>query len=177
MKVVIASKNPVKIAATRNGFEAMFPETSFSFEGISVPSNVSNQPMSDQETWQGAKNRAENARIAKPQADFWVGIEGGIAEHNGQMEAFAWMVILDKMRQGSAKTCTFFLPPKVCQLIEKGYELGEADDQVFGTDNSKQKGGAVGLLTGEIITRETLYRPAIILALIPFKQKALYPII
>ena len=174
MKVVIASKNPVKIAATQSGFEAMFPQISFSFEGVSVASNVNDQPMSDEETWQGAKNRAENARKLRPQADFWVGIEGGVTGHHDKMEAFAWMFILGKHGQGSAKTCSFLLPPEICQLIKKGYELGEADDKVFGTANSKQKGGAVGLLTEGVIIRQTLYQPAIILALIPFKQKKLY---
>jgi non-canonical (house-cleaning) NTP pyrophosphatase len=33
----------------------------------------------------------------------------------------------------------------------------------------------VGLLTGNIITRETLYTPAVQLALIPFIRPELYP--
>ena len=53
-------------------------------------------------------------------------------------------------------------------------ELGDADDQVFGTHNSKQKGGAVGLLTHQLIDRTAYYREAIILALIPFVQPEFY---
>ena len=44
MKIVIASKNPVKIDAVRTGFQKMFPSEKFSFEGISVPSDVE-EPM------------------------------------------------------------------------------------------------------------------------------------
>ena len=53
-------------------------------------------------------------------------------------------------------------------------ELGQADDVVFGATNSKQAMGAVGLLTGGLISRADLYRPAVLLALIPFKNAALY---
>jgi non-canonical (house-cleaning) NTP pyrophosphatase len=34
--------------------------------------------------------------------------------------------------------------------------------------------GAVGILTGDVLTRTTYYEPAIILALIPFKNPELY---
>ena len=49
-KVIIASKNPVKINAVEIGFGKTFSNNEFSFEGVSVPSGVGDQPMSDQET-------------------------------------------------------------------------------------------------------------------------------
>jgi non-canonical (house-cleaning) NTP pyrophosphatase len=52
--------------------------------------------------------------------------------------------------------------------------LGEADDLVFGRSNSKQANGAVGLLTDDAVTRTTYYVPAVIFALIPFKNAELY---
>ncbi len=45
---------------------------------------------------------------------------------------------------------------------------------LFKKQNSKQQNGAVGLLTNDLITRETLYHQAVILALIPFLNQALY---
>ena len=57
-KVIIASKNPVKIQAVKNGFEKMFPTQEFEFIGVSVLSNVADQPFSNDETFRGAKNRA-----------------------------------------------------------------------------------------------------------------------
>lgn len=174
MKIIIASKNPVKIQATLQAFRAMFPTESFEIEGVRVPSGVSAQPMSDQETWIGAVNRIENAKIHHPNADYWVGIEGGIIRHGNEMETFAWIIIQSPTLQGKARTCGFFLPPKVTALVEEGYELGHADDMVFGASNSKQTSGASGLLTGNVITRMTLYQPAVVLALIPFRNKALY---
>ena len=36
-KVIIASKNPVKINAVKKGFKKMFPNENFDFNGVSVP--------------------------------------------------------------------------------------------------------------------------------------------
>ena len=69
---------------------------------------------------------------------------------------------------------SFYLPPQVAELVRQGVELGEADDIVFGQSNSKQASGAVGLLTGDVIDRAGLYEGAVILALIPFKNRQLY---
>ncbi len=173
-KVVIASKNPVKINAAKNGFKEMFPNEKFIFEGCSVPSGVSDQPMDNDETKRGAINRAKNAKAKLPDADFWVGIEGGIEKTAHEMEAFAWIVIQSAKLQGKAKTGTLYLPEAVVKLVNEGKELGEADDIVFKDTNSKQKGGAVGILTGNIINRTAYYSQAVILALIPFKNKELY---
>ncbi|MDP2860689.1 MAG: inosine/xanthosine triphosphatase [bacterium] len=174
-KIIIASKNPVKINATLNGFRKMFPNEQFEIEGVSVLSEVSDQPKSDSETFRGAWNRADNAYKENPNADFCVGIEGGIEEKNKDTEAFAWVVIKAKDGGlGKARTSTFFLPPQITELIKQGKELGEADDMVFGRTNSKQENGAVGILTDNVADRTKYYTEAVVLALIPFKNKKLY---
>ena len=175
-KVIIASKNPVKINAVSNAFKEMFPTESFDVEGVSVTSGVNKQSQNDSETLQGALNRIEIASKTT-EADFWVGIEGGIEEKNSDMEAFAWVVVKAKDGKfGKSRTGTFFLPPKIAELIKQGKELGEADDIVFGRINSKQENGAVGILTNNIVDRTKYYTEAVVLALIPFKNKHLYSI-
>ncbi len=174
MKIIVASKNPVKINAVKIGFEKMFPKAIFKTEGISVPSDVSDQPMSHEETLRGALNRATNAMKENEVADYWVGIEGGIEKKGLEMSAYAWVFIKGKEKAGKAQTGAFFLPPSIVELINEGKELGEADDIVFGHTNSKQQGGAVGLLTHNIIDRTSLYVDAVIMALIPFKNENLY---
>jgi len=173
--IIVASENPVKIDAVQSAFERMFPDEDFHFEGIDVQSGVSDQPMTDQAALQGAINRAQNAQDASPRADFWVGVEGGCDTYEGEMVAFAWIVIRSGESEGSARTAQFRLPKEVQRLVTSGMELGDADDRVFGRENSKQKSGAVGLLTSDVVTRTTLYEQAVILALIPFKNPDLYP--
>tara|TARA_R110001592_G_scaffold68488_3_gene209821 strand:- start:3975 stop:4505 length:531 start_codon:yes stop_codon:yes gene_type:complete len=175
ISVVVASKNPVKIKCTEQAFKEVFKNEALAFTGINVPSNVADQPMSDKETLQGARNRAKNAQSANPKADYWIGIEGGIAEtEEGEMQAFAWISIISKNQKGEARTATFTLPPKIAELIHQGIELGVADDMVFKRSNSKQSNGAVGILTHDLIDRAEYYRPAIVLALIPFINPELY---
>ncbi|WP_421763951.1 inosine/xanthosine triphosphatase [Ekhidna sp.] len=174
MKVIVASKNPVKIDCTQIGFNQVFPNEEISVEGVAAHSGVADQPMTNVETMQGAKNRAQHIKNEFPHANFWVGIEGGIEDTNAGMEAFAWVVILAKNQKGQSRTSTFFLPPKVRALVLQGVELGHANDQVFEDHNSKQKGGAVGSLTNGLLGRTAYYEQAVILALIPFVNKELY---
>ena len=173
-KIVLASNNPVKIQATQAAFERMFSGQAFQIQAVSVASGVPNQPASDRETLEGAWNRAHNAALAHPEGDFWVGIEGGVEAQGDQLAAFAWVVILSEEMSGKSRTGTFFLPPRVAELVRQGYELGDADDLVFGKFNSKQKNGAIGILTGNVVDRKKLYEQAVILALAPFKNMELY---
>ena len=172
--IVIASTNPVKSQAAAEGFEAMFPQEEFRMLPLKVQPAISIQPMTDAETLQGASERAHTARELAPDADYWVGVEGGAQVVDGQLGVFAWVVVLDRERMGKGRSGEFYVPEKVAALVRGGMELGTADDQVFGRTNSKQKNGAVGLLTDDAIDRKGLYVPAVIFALIPFKNPELY---
>ncbi|TPE46319.1 inosine/xanthosine triphosphatase [Pontibacter mangrovi] len=173
-KVVIASKNPVKVNAALDGLQRMFPEAAFVPEPASVPSGVADQPMTEHETLQGALNRVANAKQAHPEADFWIGIEGGVEVIGGELATFAWVVVQDREQQGKARSGTFFLPQQVRELVEQGVELGTANDRIFSHSNSKQKGGAIGILTHNVVDRRELYEQAVVLALVPLRNKSLY---
>lgn len=174
-KVIVASTNPVKLKSVQEGFMQMFLGQEFEYIPCNASSGVRDQPMSEQETLDGATNRAKNSQIQFPDGDYFVGIEGGIEEIVNGMEVFAWVVVLSRKGVvGRGKTGSFFLPQAVAELVKTGMELGHADDKVFGRENSKHSNGAIGLLTGDIITRTQLYIPAVIFALIPFKNPSLY---
>lgn len=169
IKVVVGSTNPVKIEAAREGFRVMFPDLTFEIQGVEATSGVSEQPFGDEETLLGAHQRALNAQT--PAADYTVGIEGGVAEMGDDLMAFAWVVVISRDgKVGKAKSGAFILPEEVSILVKAGMELGHADDRVFGQENSKQRNGSIGLLTGDVITRTTYYAPAVMMALIPFKN-------
>ncbi len=174
-KIVVGSKNQLKIDAAVDGFRKMFPEELCEGFGISAASGVNDQPMGEEETYMGALNRAQNALKEMPEADFGVGIEGGIEERNGELMSYAWIVVCSKEgRVGKGRSGAFVLPPPVAELVRQGKELGDADDIVFGKTNSKQANGAVGLLTGDVLVRRSFYTDAAVLAWIPFKNKKLY---
>jgi len=169
--VIIASLNPAKINAVKSAFDAAFPNQEFDFQGVSVASGVADQPMSNQETYQGAVNRVNNAIQASPNGNFYVGLEAGI---EGNV-TFAWMVIESNGQRGESRSASLMLPPLVIEKLADANELGDVMDEVFGTDNIKQKGGAIGLLTHNQLTRSSVYHQALILALIPFVNPEHFP--
>lgn len=173
-KVIVASMNPVKINSVKLGFEKMLPGEEFEFVGVSAPSDVPDQPMGDEETLRGAMNRGKNAKQMKPDAQYWVGIEGGLIDSYGELTAIAWIVINSQTLSGKSKTSSFVLPEKIATLVRAGHELGDADDMAFDQTNSKQKGGTVSNLTNGVIDRTGYYVGSVVLALIPFVNTELY---
>ena len=174
VKIVVGSTNPVKGRAALEAFQSMFPEQSFELQQIAVPSGVSVQPVGQEETLRGAQNRALAAQQALPEADYWVGLEGGVQEMGDDLMAIAWMVVRSRTRVGQSCTAGFYVPPEVARLVRAGMEVGEADDLVFHMNDSKRNSGASGILTHGVIDRAGLYGHALILALIPFKNEDLY---
>lgn len=169
-QIVVASTNPVKIAAALDGFQRMFPARPWQAASVAAPSGVAAQPMSDDETRQGARGRVEAARQIMPDAAYWIGIEGGCAPEGERLQVFAWVVVTDGTSWGESRSAMFYLPDEAARLVLSGMELGAADDVLFGRANSKQQNGSVGLLTGDIIDRKRYYEEAVVLSLIPFKN-------
>jgi inosine/xanthosine triphosphatase len=175
IKIAVGSQNPVKIEATKEAFLAIWPHEEFKIEGVSVPSGVSNQPMSDEESITGAKNRAK-AALQETGADYGVGLEGGLQEIKGVWFDCGWVVIVDKEgSEGIGATVKMETPPKAIDMIKQGKELGEVMDILFERTNTKQAEGHFGLMTHNAITRTRGLRDAVISALARFLQPQLYP--
>ena len=172
--ILIASGNPVKRAAALKGFQLMFPLEQFTIQQETVDLGIPVQPVNDAETLDGAARRAQDVKQRFPGADFWVGIEGGVKDEPPGLGAFAWAVVFSTLQQGCGRSGEFILPNTIANYIRQGMELGEADDLVFSRNNSKQQNGAIGILTNDVIDRTSLYVPAVVFALIPFKNPELY---
>ena len=99
-----------------------------------------------------------------------MGIEAGL---DGQ-HTFAWMVIAQDDMRGEARSASLPLPPEALNALHQGEELGDVMDRMFSQHNVKQKGGAIGMLTGHRLTRSSVYHQALIMALIPFMHPHLY---
>ena len=173
IQVIVASKNPVKIQSTIKGCTTFFPDLDWTITGASVPSGVSDQPMSDHETLQGALNRATTAMDQYPDAKLWVGIEGGCAIEHGRMWVFAWVVVRSKTKIERAKTSAFCLPQNIAKLVQESKELGTATDIVFGQQNTKHSQGVVGMLSNGHIDRTEYYIQPMIMALMGFTRTEL----
>lgn len=175
MKVIVGSKNPVKFNVTKDVFESVFSSEEIEFLPCSAASGVPDQPYGIEETKTGALNRALDCQKQFPDADYFVGLEGGIEIIDDEYWVTAWMCVLDKNgKQGFGRTSSFMLPEKITQLLKDGMELGHATDVVFDDDNSKHKGGVIAFLTDEGVTRTDFYMDALRFALIPFVKSEFY---
>ncbi|KDE36931.1 inositol monophosphatase [Kosakonia radicincitans UMEnt01/12] len=162
--VVSATTNPAKIRAILHAFNEIFGEGSCHIESVSVDSGVPEQPFGSQETRAGARNRVNNARKLRPDADFWVAIEAGIDEGS----TFSWVVIENPQMQGEARSATLPLPEIILQRMRAGEALGPVMSNYTGIDEIGRKEGAIGVFTAGKLTRESVYHQAVILALSPF---------
>ena len=172
--VAVGSRNPVKLRAVARAFERMLPPVTAAVRGVSVSVQVPDQPVGDLQTLRGARQRAAAAKACVPEAEFCVGLEGGVAEVGDRLAAFAWAVVSGDAAEGLGRTATFIVPPAVAALVRDGLELGDADDRVFGCSNSKRGLGAVGILTHGLVDRAAFCEQAVVMALIPFTNRPLY---
>lgn len=180
-RAVLGSASPAKHRAAREALHLAFGPGAPELVSRAVPSRVAEQPIGDRQTRRGASHRARGAlRLAGPDG-LGLGIEGGVVEEGRDLWAFAWVAVLGfdpdapcRLIRGHARSAAFVLPTEVARRVRAGEELGDANDATFGTTGSKLVRGAVGMLTQNRIDRAELYRPAVVLALLPWLRPALY---
>ncbi len=151
MKMYIGSMNPAKIKAVKNAFpEAEVVE-------IDVASKVSLQPFSDEETMEGAVNRARECASLNPDS-VGIGLEGGVMELNGELFLCNWGALInEKGHTFLASGARIPLPEEVAAQLEKGIELGEVMDEYSQRKDVRKKEGAVGIFTNELVSREEMF--------------------
>ena len=176
MKVLIGSENSVKIQSVKEGFLKFFEHVEV--EGISVDTGVPHQPVNN-ETFEGAKNRAENIKRINDQqslgATFFVGIEGGVLQLLDRWFSVNVVYILDHHNRDSfATTGLYELPSALSKdlLIKK--DLGHAIAALANDSFAARERGTVAFLTDGKIDRFQNQVQGITLALIPFVNDNLY---
>jgi inosine/xanthosine triphosphatase len=176
VNIAIGSNNPAKIKAVETAFEMM--GYSVTALGMEVPSGVSSQPLSDEETIKGAINRAKTVltTVSSPAAyDYAVGLEGGVVETPFGMFLCNWGAVINKEGMvGIGGGLRIELPSVVAEQIRHGKELGDVMDEWIGGRNIKKKEGAIGILTANHITRQMMFRDVVITAFSRFLHPAYY---
>jgi len=172
-RVAVGSRNPVKLAAVRAILERVQP--SLHLEGVEVESGVPEQPVGDEQTQRGARNRAI-AALRVTGAELAVGLEGGVVVlDDGRMRSCAWAVVVDHNgREGMGGSLSMPLPELVAARIRAGEELGHAMDAIANVVGTKHGRGAVGILTAGLIDRQGAYEPMVAYALAPWLAPAFF---
>ena len=172
MKVLIGTKNPGKIQGAKQALENYFADVDI--EGISVPSEVSEQPVNN-EIYEGARNRVDNlmkyAKENNIEAEYFLGIESGITNSLGKWVIINIAVIKDKDGYESWGTSSAFpVPDKyVNKIIET--DLGKVMDYIFEQNDLRSGKGGISFLTDDKISRIDITKEAFIMALIQHTKK------
>ena len=171
-KIAIGTTNPSKIEAVKMKVLQQWPDCEI--VPVSVPSGVSDMPMSDAECIEGAKNRAL-ASIKSAGADLGVGLEGGVMMMPEGMMLVGWVAIVDGTgRVGLGSSARIPLPDFIAQRVRAGEELGPVMDTVVNETNTKHRGGASGILSGGLTKRSESFATAVAYALSPFVVPQFY---
>lgn len=151
MQIVIGSKNKAKVKAVQSVFQN---ETVISLQ---VPSHVSTQPFSDEETRVGAMNRALECAKLYP-TSYCIGLEGGVMYVGENLFLCNWGAFTTPDKNiFTASGARIALPDKITAELLAGKELGEVMDQFANKEEVGQKEGTIGILTNNEITRESMF--------------------
>ena len=179
MRLNIGSKNIVKIEALKETIKDYDFLSDTEVIPKEVNSDVSDQPMTIDETVDGAINRAKSSY---GNCDCSVGIESGFMKvksaKTGHMEITV-CAIYDGKDTSLGFSPSFECPPKVMKnIIDNDQDLTQACNSVGLTADPKlgQAQGMIGILTKGRVKRKDYTKNAITMALIQLDNRALYNI-
>lgn len=151
MKIIVGSENKTKLAAV----ETVFPNMSVITH--KVPSDVSAQPMTDEETRQGAVNRARYAQATIP-GSIGIGLEGGIMDLEGEVFLCNWGALVTAEQEViTAAGARIKLPNSFHAALAKGKELSDIMEEFTQKADIRNKEGAIGIFTNNEVTRTALF--------------------
>ncbi len=175
MKIVVGTKNKAKVTAVEE-ILSDYPHLAESkVISIVVPSSVSDQPLSLDETVRGAVNRA---KTSFDNCNYSIGIESGLIEvpytKSGYMNVCI-VAIYDGVNShlGMSSGWEFPNPEVVRFMTEEGMNMTEASNKagLSSDTNLGSAQGAIGIITKGRIDRKEYTKQALCMALIHIDTK------
>ena len=180
MIIALGTKNNVKIQALEEVIKDYPQLASATMHTLSVPSEISEQPLSLEEIIQGAKNRAKNAFGACQDCNYGIGIESGLFKASGTQTGFleaCICCIYDGASDYIGMSCGFEIPQFILDLvIDKNRDLSQACHEAGITTNPKLGAaeGLIGILTKGRVNRKDYTKQCITTALIQLENGQWY---
>lgn len=151
MKVVVGSKNKTKVGAV----EKVWGDATIT--SLSVPSGVAAQPFSDEETMQGAINRAKRA-LQEGEAQIGIGLEGGVMKTAHGLFMCNWGALATSDgKTFVAGGARIKLPDDFLTPLEEGKELSEVMEEFVQRKDIRSHEGAIGIFTDDYVNRTELF--------------------
>ncbi|MEA3320816.1 MAG: DUF84 family protein [Bacillota bacterium] len=160
MKVVVGSRNPAKYEAVQGAIREL--EMEVETISLEVESGVSKQPMTDQETIEGALHRARGALKEIEDADFAIGLEGGVvlgSTPSLEVMVCNWGALVAKDgKEYIAGGARIPLPDAFKEEILAGKELGDIMDEYCQRKDIRKHEGALGIFTDGVVSRKEMFQ-------------------
>jgi inosine/xanthosine triphosphatase len=177
--VAVGTLRKPKLQAVEKAFHALpfFADKEIEIIPCDVLSGVSDMPISREEGLSGAYNRAWNCRKKGVEADFYVGMEGGMEKieinHKDHYFLNFYNYITDGHQDSYSGATLAELPENVVYaVLEEGKEIGEVFDKMVSKEDIRSHHGAIGEITFGIIQRED----AFYFGLVPALSKLINPL-
>lgn len=163
-KLYVGTKNKAKISAVMEVF------SDFEVIPMDAESGVRRQPLSEEETIQGAKNRA----LALPKG-YRLGLEAGVTKINGICYLINFGVLIDKEDYEYFAGGTYLPLPDFVgdKLYNTDVELKEVMEEYTGIMNINHFGGAISIFTNNQVERKDIFIhiSKLLLGQLQFKNK------
>ncbi|WP_054637668.1 DUF84 family protein [Thalassobacillus sp. C254] len=154
MLIGVGSTNNAKLKAVEDALQ----ECKIEIQGINAPSQVRDQPLTDEETKEGAVNRAIYCIKQNKDIVIGIGLEGGVTKMEDGLFLCNWGALADQEgRIVTASGARILLPENAEEDIEAGLELKDIIEKITGRKNVHQSEGAAGLLTAGFVHRNELF--------------------
>lgn len=142
-------------------------------QGYKVASGVSDMPLTLSDLREGAKNRAQEVRRLCPEANFFVGMEGGVYQDSEGEEYWLTGIVYMENEAGEGHfgySCHMPVPTEVVQKLHdgSGRDLEQIMHEIAGVENIGDHAGSFALWSDNMLTRTDQFRLATQCAIVPF---------
>lgn len=172
MHFAIGTTNKPKSAAIEHVLLTSPYTTGATFSNYRVESGVPDMPTTLEELRTWARNRAMYTRREKPDADYFIGMEGGVyREYEWDEHWYVWVVYIED-RDGRGNwwySGHLRVPPRVVELLFDGrhLDLEQVMHELTGEADVWDKQGSGAVWSDGYLTRQEQFITATKCALVP----------
>ncbi|MDG6915474.1 MAG: inosine/xanthosine triphosphatase [Nitrososphaerota archaeon] len=172
--VAVGSRNPAKTLGARKAFSRYF--TDLEVRGVDATLAVRVQPLTLEETIEGAVARARLAIQASGEADFGVGVEAGLTAFGDESLNLQVAAIMDRRGRHTLGSSSGFMVPGtvVRQMQVGGVELDRFAKGLAGSGEVREEDGVVYHLTRGAVSRVDMTAECVGMALVPWINRDIY---
>ena len=172
-KIVLSSTNQAKRQAVSNVLESIFGHD-FELVCDDVDSGVSATPFSANECMEGCKNRVFEIGKKHPEAQYWIGAEGGLQKFGEHYFLGGWVLVQNSHGiQSWGSSSWVQIPEEIVSNLSPEKRLNEVIDySKFAREliENRVTLGTNGLLTNGVYTRIDEFRDALKIAFSRFQN-------